>query len=51
MYQNARMAGMRRPSDDTFPVELVRYDFYPRTMEEKCSKAARGGVVVGSKTT
>jgi hypothetical protein len=51
MYQNARMAGMRRPSDDTFPVELSKYDSYPKTMEEKCSKAAGGGVVVGSKTT
>ena len=50
MYQNARTAGMRRPSDDTFPIELSKYDSYPRNMEEKCSKAIGGGMVVGLKS-
>lgn len=47
MYENAMVAGRRRPSDDTFPVELAKYGPYPEAMTERCSKAISEGMVVG----
>jgi hypothetical protein len=51
MYANARIAGRRRKSDDTFPMDIAKYDAYPRMMEEKCLKAMSKGKIVGLKMT
>lgn len=47
VYENALVAGMRRPSDDTFPVELSKYGSYPEAMRERCAKAISEGIVLG----
>lgn len=51
MYENARIIGSRRVSDDTFPIEVCKYGDYPISMEEKCSVMARRGLVVGQNRT
>lgn len=51
MYNNAVFAGRRRPSDDTFPVELAKYGAYPEAMAEKCSAVISEGIMVGRTRT
>lgn len=46
MYENARLCGARRRSDDSFPIEISKYDSYPRSMEEKCRRAMSEDVIV-----
>jgi len=48
MYENARIAGRMRPSDDLFPVELSKYGEYPREMERRCLEAEKASVLVSS---
>lgn len=47
MYKNALVAGRMRPSDDMFPVEVAKYNSYPKEMEEKCNKAMGEGLFMG----
>ena len=49
MYQNARIAGKRRRNDDSFPIEISKYESYPSLMEEKCRKAVGGSFLVAPK--
>lgn len=51
MYKNAKIAGRRRPSDDMFPVEVAKYDSYPKEMEEKCRVAMGEGLFMGDAKT
>lgn len=48
MYENARIAGMRRKSDDSLPVDIAKYDVYPRSMEEKCRSTMSKGIILGA---
>lgn len=49
MYRNALLAGRMRPSDDFFPLEISKYDSYPKEMEEKCLSAMSEKLLVGGK--
>ena len=49
MYENARVCGARRKVDDSFPIEISKYESYPSLMEEKCRSAMSGGLVVPTK--
>lgn len=47
MYENAIIIGSRRNSQDLMPIEVSKYDLYPKMMIERCSKALSGSVSVG----
>lgn len=49
IYKNARLIGLRRKSDDMFPIEIPKYKSYPMYMERKCSELASGGYFVADK--
>lgn len=49
MYENARLMGRRRRSDDMFPIEVSKYGAYPDSMEEKCRGMAGGSLLVSGK--
>jgi tetratricopeptide (TPR) repeat protein len=49
LYENARIIGRRRRSDDLFPVEVAKYESYPREMEGKCSEALGSGFLVAKR--
>lgn len=49
IYENARIMGSRRRSDDMFPIEVPKYGSYPGNMEKKCSELASAGFVVADK--
>lgn len=49
IYENARLIGSRRRSDDMFPIEVPKYGSYPRGMERKCAELAAGGYFVAGK--
>lgn len=46
MYENARIIGSRRVSDDMFPIEVCKYGDYPISMEKKCLDMAGRDLVV-----
>jgi len=49
MYENARIAGAKRKSDDHFPIEISKYDAYPRLMEEKCRESMGASLLMAPK--
>lgn len=49
MYQNARIIGSRRKSDDMYPIEISKYSKYPKSMEERCEKASGQSLLVARK--
>jgi tetratricopeptide (TPR) repeat protein len=51
MYENARVCGARRRSDDSFPIEISKYESYPKIMEEKCRGAVSKELIVSVKRT
>lgn len=49
VYENARIIGGRRRSDDMFPIEVAKYESYPMEMERKCAELVSSGFVVADK--
>lgn len=49
IYENARVIGRRRRSEDLFPIEVSKYGEYPEEMERRCLEAANKGFVVGKR--
>ena len=49
MYENARVIGKRRRSDDLFPIEVSKYGEYPEAMERRCLEATSKGFTVAKK--
>jgi len=51
MYENARIIGKMRKSDDMFPIEIAKYKDYPESMEEKCKMMNKEKLVVSKTMT